>query len=177
MQPKRIVAVLVLVIVWMACGSEAPVAPFEEEGSAGVSLTETEAVTSEHMATIESTGEILYACYSPGRGSVYRIKGEGLPNECRAPNDVEFSWNQVGPQGPPGADGEDGADGTPGGLSGWEKVGPVVVIVPAGGTAGGHALTSIPRIYTTPMSWYAVAYNPFTVDREMRVHAICADAN
>jgi hypothetical protein len=91
MQPKRILAVLVVVIVWMACGSETPVAPVDEEGSAGVTLAETEAVAGEQMATVESTGEIFHACYGPGDGKMYLIKKPGLRQECKK-DDIEFSW-------------------------------------------------------------------------------------
>ena len=119
MKAKRIIAVLAAVIVWMACASETPVAPVEEEGSAGIALSEAAVVTGGQMATVETTGEILYACYNPS-GSVYRIKAEGLPDECNGKKHVEFSWNSEGLPGPPGADGEkgekgeDGEDGDPG---------------------------------------------------------------
>ncbi len=75
---------------------------------------------------------VLYACYDPA-GTVYRIKGPGLPDECRSPKHVEFSWNQQGPPGPKGDKGDPGDPGDPGepgqpgpagadGVSGWEIV-------------------------------------------------------
>jgi hypothetical protein len=78
MQSKRILAVIVVVVVWMACGGETPVAPVEEEGSAGVTLAETEAVAGELMASTESTGGMITACYGPGDGKMYLIKQDGL---------------------------------------------------------------------------------------------------
>lgn len=48
-------------------------------------------------AQSSSTPEIFYACYVPGSGVVYRIKGPGLPQQCSgkgsAPH-VEFSWTE-----------------------------------------------------------------------------------
>src|SRR5687767_776799 len=55
---------------------------------------------------------VLYACYVPS-GTVYRIKGPGLPNACHG-NHVMFSWNERGPQGDPGAAGAPGAKGDKG---------------------------------------------------------------
>jgi hypothetical protein len=194
MKPKRILAVLVVVIVWMACGSETPVAPVEEEGSAGVTLAETQAVAGEQLATTESTGDIE-ACYTPGRGTIYRIRAEGVGDVCRGGNDVEFSWNAVGPQGPPGADGQDGA---PGGLSGWEVVQGTPAVVPAGQAGSGVAYCSPgkkiisggaywgnQRIYgssphnwwTSPQGWYVSTFNPGPSDKSIVVWAICANAN
>lgn len=54
-----------------------------------------------------STG-ILFACFVPSSGTVYRIKEPGLPDSCRGQG-VEFSWNAEGPAGPQGPPGP-GAD-------------------------------------------------------------------
>ncbi len=106
MKAKRMIAVLAVVIVWVACGSETPVAPEEETESAGVLLKKTAAPPAEESATTgEGTGELLYACYNPS-GSVYRIKEEDLRDECSSPTHVQFSWNEHGPQGDKGDPGE-----------------------------------------------------------------------
>jgi len=55
MKAKRIIAVLAFVIVWMACASETPVAPVEEEASPGVVLSETAVVTEGQMASVETS--------------------------------------------------------------------------------------------------------------------------
>ena len=51
-----------------------------------------------------SAGEpgMLYACYIPRLGLVYRIKAEGLRNRCHANRHVEFSWSEMGGEGTPG---------------------------------------------------------------------------
>ncbi len=60
---------------------------------------------------------VLFACYVPGSGVVYRVDGPGpdtdLPDDCRARRHVLFSWSESGPAG---EDGEDGQDG----LSCWD---------------------------------------------------------
>ncbi len=35
---------------------------------------------------------VLYACYVPSVGAVYRIKEAGLPDSCVEPTHIEFSW-------------------------------------------------------------------------------------
>lgn len=69
------------------------------------------------QATAEGT--TLYACYVPGTGTVYRIKGPGLPDACEPakggkPAHVQFQWNDRGPAGPAGAAGAVGAQGDAG---------------------------------------------------------------
>lgn len=63
---------------------------------------------------------VLFACYVPGSGVVYRVDGPGpdtdLPDDCRTPRHVLFSWSESGPAGSDGADGEDGQDG----ISCWD---------------------------------------------------------
>lgn len=53
---------------------------------------------------------VLHACYVPGSGNVYRVAGPGeqapgLPNGCRSPQHVPFTWNETGPAGPQGPEG------------------------------------------------------------------------
>ena len=93
-----------------------------------------------HSATAQAP-VILWACYVPNSGTVYRIKTEDSRESCVAPNHVEFFWNQVGPQGPQGPAGPQGATGAAGpqgatGLTGPQ--GATGAIGPAGpaGAAG-----------------------------------------
>ena len=70
--------------------------------------------------------EVIYACYIPGPGVVYRV--DGPDDACRGETHVAFNWNSEGPAGADGADGDDGeqgptgADGADGGLAGHELV-------------------------------------------------------
>ncbi len=74
--------------------------------------------------TAQAQGTVLFACYVPNSGVVYRVNPPGTPGEaadlkdaCTGKKHILFSWDQmgpVGPQGPPGADGAEGADGAPG---------------------------------------------------------------
>ena len=50
---------------------------------------------------------MLYGCYVPTSGTVYRIKATGLPDACRSPQHVQFTWSLQGPVGPQGAGGSD----------------------------------------------------------------------
>lgn len=68
-------------------------------------------------------GEVLYACYVPVIGTVYRIKVAGGKDACWSAQHVMFSWNEkgiqgaqgpAGPQGPKGDPGDKGADGAAG---------------------------------------------------------------
>jgi len=51
---------------------------------------------------------VIYACYIPASGTVYRIKADGVGDECRAYH-IEFSFNVAGEQGPPGPQGPPGS--------------------------------------------------------------------
>ena len=44
-------------------------------------------------ATVSTT--VLYACYVPDKGTVYRIKTADTPAECEK-KDVQFSWSDAG---------------------------------------------------------------------------------
>jgi hypothetical protein len=59
-------------------------------------------------------GTVLYGCYVPNSGTVYRIKAAGLPDACRSTQHVEFTWNLQGPAGPQGAAGPTGPQGPAG---------------------------------------------------------------
>ncbi len=98
---------------------------------------------------------IITACYpapksngNPGSGVVYRINrpigsAPGAPAQCSS-GDIEFSWNQVGPQGVPGPQGPQGRDGPqgpigPSGVLGFELVANKAFIY---GSPDGNPVTS-----------------------------------
>jgi hypothetical protein len=61
---------------------------------------------------------VVYSCYVPKTGTVYRIKTPDTPAACVKPDHVEFSWNIQGiqgAQGPAGSTGPVGATGPQGG--------------------------------------------------------------
>lgn len=69
------------------------------------------------QTTVEGT--VIYACYVPSTGTVYRIKEPGLPDACEPakgsrPAHVPFQWNERGPAGPQGPQGEPGPQGPQG---------------------------------------------------------------
>jgi len=85
------------------------------------------------------TADVIYACYVPGSGVVYRVEGDGPPLEgkstksgksakdgCKSRKHVLYSWNAEGPEGPAGPMGSAGADGSDG------APGPAGPIGPAG---------------------------------------------
>jgi hypothetical protein len=111
-------------------------------------------------ARTESEG-LLYACYVPNSGTVYRIKVSDTKQECASRRHVEFHWNETGPAGAPGLKGEKGdagPQGVPGvagasGITGYEVVsadfGPMMdrefrgtVSCPAGKRALGGGVTA-----------------------------------
>lgn len=77
-------------------------------------------------AAAQSSPPVLYACYAPNSGSVYRIKEPNTPAECSSKQHVEFSWNHGGPQGPHGPVGPEGLQGPQG------SQGPVGIQGPVG---------------------------------------------
>ena len=71
--------------------------------------------------TAQAQGTVLFACYVPSSGVVYRVNPPTLPddspdlkNGCIGIKHILFSWNEVGPAGADGADGADGLPGLPG---------------------------------------------------------------
>lgn len=63
------------------------------------------------MSLLLDDPEVIYACYVPGSGSLYRIKADDPTETCKSPNHVELHWNVVGPQGPVGPAGPQGPVG------------------------------------------------------------------
>ena len=57
---------------------------------------------------------VLWACFVPMSGTVYRIKTADTKESCSSPKHVMFSFNQTGPAGPQGPAGPAGAQGPAG---------------------------------------------------------------
>jgi len=60
------------------------------------------------LAAQTAENQILYACYIPFVGVVYRIKAPGLPTACLGKSHVEFQWNAQGIKGDRGDTGPAG---------------------------------------------------------------------
>jgi hypothetical protein len=95
--------------------------------------------------TTASSDAMIYACYVPLTGTVYRIKSAGAPTECTQPkgkgngnghqDHIEFSFNSrgnVGPMGPAGPQGEVGPMGPAGPAGPQGEVGPMGPAGPVG---------------------------------------------
>jgi hypothetical protein len=72
---------------------------------------------------------VIWACYVPVSGTVYRIKSADTKEICSSPKHVMFSFNQTGPAGPQGPAGPAGAQGPAGPAGATGPQGPA-------GTAG-----------------------------------------
>jgi hypothetical protein len=57
---------------------------------------------------------LIYACYVPQSGTVYRIREADTRENCASDQHVEFFWNEQGPEGPPGPPGPQGPAGPAG---------------------------------------------------------------
>ena len=74
--------------------------------------------------SLRSVGaEVIYACYVPNSGTMYRIKATDPPETCKSQNHIQIQWEVEGPQGPQGPQGPIGPQGA---------VGPAGPIGPAG---------------------------------------------
>src|SRR5688572_15980753 len=60
------------------------------------------------------TSNVLWACYVPLTGTVYRIRATNTQNNCSSPAHIMFNWNEQGPQGPKGDVGPQGLQGLKG---------------------------------------------------------------
>jgi hypothetical protein len=194
MKLQRIVAVLAVGILWTACGSETPVAPDGQTGSAGGNVEQVSPTAGQLAASVTSAAEVIYACYAPKDGKVYRIKEPGLEQECKK-SDTEFSWTSEGQQGPPGP---------PGGLSnvglhtsGSASVAPggevtIDAVCPSGQVALSGAYTKSPIVQgidvlmslpqsatgTPPFDrWMMFIKNFSASTADVTVFATCADAH
>jgi hypothetical protein len=99
-------------------------------------------------AQLATTDEVLYACYVPLTGTVYRIKTTGAPDECTKPkgknngmghqDHVQFTFNSstakgpIGPMGPMGPAGPQGEVGPMGPAGPQGEVGPMGPAGPQG---------------------------------------------
>jgi hypothetical protein len=61
-----------------------------------------------HGSAQTTDGQVIYACYIPLVGVVYRIKAPGLPTACLFRTHVEFHWNAQGAKGDRGDPGPAG---------------------------------------------------------------------
>lgn len=62
------------------------------------------AIAADPARSMQADDDVLYACYVPASGTMYRIRTGSGPNDCRDGH-VEFSWNAAGPAGSPGISG------------------------------------------------------------------------
>ena len=90
---------------------------------------------------------VIYACYVPTSGTVYRISTTDTREECAAKAHVPFWFNQTGPAGPQGLTGPQGAAGPAGPTGPTGPAGPTGPTGPQGpagdgGTAYFKALAS-----------------------------------
>jgi hypothetical protein len=102
-------------------------------GSTSAMAQDTGAPTGPIVTT--TTPVLLYACYVPTSGTVYRIKEPNLKQTCLSTQHVEFFWNQqgpVGPQGPQGIQGNQGVAGPQGTAGTAGAAGPPGPAGPAG---------------------------------------------
>ena len=100
---------------------------------AGATLTSRPAMAEGNRLTIPPDDPaVIYACYVPGSGSLYRIKATDPTETCKSPNHVELHWNVIGPQGAQGPQGPVGPVGVAGPQG---SQGPLGAAGPAG-TAG-----------------------------------------
>jgi hypothetical protein len=153
--------------------------------------------------SVESSTHLLYACYVPASGTVYRIRGEGLRESCSSQDHVEFSWNAEGPPGPEGPQGPAGPEGTQGpeGPAGQDGVsGRQVVVGPqlslshgatgtesvacssgalplGGGFQTSHPLVSVFRSWPTVSGWAITGSNNSGINGWIRPFVICAVTN
>lgn len=113
-QPRRWVAVLATTITLVAaCVARADAQNNGATGGTNPSNSQKAGDSGSDNSTI------VYACYVPSSGTVYRIKASGLSLDCQSPRHVAFSWNSEGIQGPIGPQGEKGDKGDTG------EIGPV----------------------------------------------------
>ena len=91
---------------------------------AALGLVPSTVAQAQTQATTEAsiTDGVIYACYVPKTGTVYRINVSGSPTKCGT-NHVSFSWNISGPEGPEGPTG-------PSGLTGYRIVSAEKFVIP-----------------------------------------------
>jgi len=82
---------------------------------------------------------VIYQCYVPGSGTVYRIKTSDTREVCASSSHIMYYFNQTGPQGPQGPAGPAGPQGPAGPTGATGPQGPAGPTGPQGpaGPAGG----------------------------------------
>jgi hypothetical protein len=101
-------------------------------GAALLAPVEVAAQDGQGAPTVQDLPKILYACYVPQSGTVYRIRETDLRQECSAALHIMFSWNQQGPPGPQGEPGPTGPAGPTGATGPEGPAGPTGATGPTG---------------------------------------------
>jgi hypothetical protein len=116
------------------------------------------------LTTAKKT-DVIYACYVPGSGALYRIKAIDPTETCKSPNHIPLEWlvngpqgaqgpqGAVGPQGPVGPVGPIGPAGAQGPIGPIGAAGPLGAVGPAGnaGAAGSAGLEVIEVSVNNPV--------------------------
>lgn len=63
--------------------------------AATLAATDAFAQSSGSTTSTNTTPKVYYACYQASAGIVYRIREPGLPDECRSPSHIMFSWTDA----------------------------------------------------------------------------------
>jgi hypothetical protein len=100
--------------------------------SAGASIT----------ASTATDPVVIYACFVPQNGNLYRIKATDPTETCKSPQHVAIQWNITGADGNPGPVGPAGAAGPAGDQGPIGPIGPVGAQGPTG-NAGPQGLKGI----------------------------------
>jgi len=66
------------------------------------------------LSLLPGDAEVIYACYVPNSGTLYRIKAEDPTEACKSQNHIEIQWEVEGPQGAQGPQGPIGPQGPAG---------------------------------------------------------------
>ena len=121
--------------ILLACAdAERPTQPVRDRAESDGSA----APVADVAANVTALPSVIYACFIPGNGTIYRIKTSGTKDQCDKKH-IEFSWTDQGapgPEGPPGPAGPQGEQGPPGPagpLAGLELHGASAVTLPADG--------------------------------------------
>ncbi len=82
--------------------------------------------------------DVLYACFIPGSGTIYRIKTTDPAETCKSANHIPLQWLADGPQGPQGPIGPQGPQGPAGPAGPIGDAGAIGPVGPVGvqGTTG-----------------------------------------
>ena len=81
---------------------------------ATLTLTGASADAAVTRLAIAADPDVIYACYVPGSGTLYRIKATDPTETCKSPDHIPLQWFVNGPQGAQGAQGPVGPQGPAG---------------------------------------------------------------